>query len=79
MADVWPIENVWIIVKDRVKVKEPKTMQQLKNTIKAVWKDIDSDKELCKRLISSIPDRLEAVITVNGKQIRRSDYRKNEE
>ena len=51
----------------------------MKNTIKAVWREIDGDKDLCKRLMSSIPDRLAAVIAVNGKQIRRSDYRKNEE
>ena len=62
-----------------MKAKEPKNKQELKNTIKAVWKEIDSDKTLCKSLISSIPDRLTAVISVEGKQIRRSDYRKNEE
>ena len=25
MASIWPIENVWSIVKDRVKAKEPKS------------------------------------------------------
>ena len=79
MADIWPIENVWSIVKDRVKAREPKNKEQLKNTIKRVWKEIDSDKNLCKKLISSIPDRLGAVIDVGVKQIRRSDYRQNEE
>ena len=79
MADIWPIENVWSIVKNRVKANEPKTKLQLKNTIKSVRREIDGDKDLCKRLMSSIPDRLAAVIAVNGKQIRRSDYRKNEE
>ena len=74
MADIWPIENVWSIVKNMVKAKEPKSKQELKITIKAVWKENDSDKQLCKSVISSIPDRRGAVISVVGKQIRRSDY-----
>ena len=66
MANCWPIENVWAIVKDRVKAKEPKSKAQLKGVITAVWKEIDADKGLCRRLIQSIPSRLEAVITVGG-------------
>ena len=57
MANVWPIKNVWAIVKDSVKTKEPKSKAQLKRVI-------DADKGLCKRLVMSIPSRLEAVITV---------------
>lgn len=34
----------------------------------------DQDMELCRRLMKSIPKRLEAVLKVGGKQIRRSDY-----
>ena len=33
MADVWPIENVWSIVKQKVMEKEPKTKPQLKKVI----------------------------------------------
>ena len=79
MADIWPIMSVWRIVKDRVKAKEPKSKLQLKNTIKNVRMEINSDKNLCKNVISSIPDRLGVVIAVNGKQIGRSYYRRNEE
>ena len=57
-----------ILLKDRVKAKEPNCKVQLKN-----------DKNRCKNLISSIPDRLGAVVAVNGKQIKRSDYRWNVE
>jgi hypothetical protein len=64
MADVWPIENVWAIVKERVMEKEPQTKTQLKKVITKVWQEIHSDKALCRRLISSIPDRLQAVISV---------------
>ena len=51
MADIWPIEYVWSILKDRVKAKEPNIKVQLKNTIKSVCKEINSDKNLCKNLI----------------------------
>ena len=36
MADVWPVENVWSIVKQKVKAEEHKTRPQLKNIITAV-------------------------------------------
>ena len=41
MADIWPIENVWAILKDRVKEKEPKTKAELKKVIIKVWKGMD--------------------------------------
>ena len=34
----------------------------------------DQDMELCRRLMKSIPKRLEAVLKVGGNQIRRPDY-----
>ena len=74
MADVWPIENVWSIVKDRVMEKNPQTKNQLKFVIRQVWREVDRDKAMCRRLIASIPKRLQAVIKVEGDQIRKSDY-----
>ena len=68
------MENVWAIVKDRVKAKEPKNKAQLKRVITSVWKEIDMDKGLCKRLMQSIPARLEAVIAKEGRQVRKEDY-----
>ena len=73
MADVWPIENVWAIVKDRVKVKEPKSKAELKRVIIKVWKEVDMDKLLCKKLMQSIPARLQAVIALEGKQVRKEN------
>ena len=55
MADVWPIENVWAILKQKVMEQEPKSKEQLKKVITKAWQEIDKDKNLCKRLISSIP------------------------
>ena len=78
MADVWPIENVWSIIKGKVLEKEPKSKPQLKKVITQVWRQVDSDKALCRKLMKSIPDRLQAVLDVEGEQIRRSDYRRGD-
>ena len=48
MADIWAIENVWAIVKENVKVVEPKNQEALRKVI------IHSDKALLLRVMSSI-------------------------
>ena len=78
MADIWPIENVWAILKEGVKAKEPKSKAQLKKVITQVWRQMDRDKDMCKRLITSIPNRLKAVINVGGRQVTKADYRQIE-
>ena len=71
MADIWPVENIWSIVNELVKSKEPKNKVQLKTIITRVWREINSEQELCKRLMQSIPARLEAVIAKEGRQFRK--------
>ena len=67
MAGMWLIEWVRSIHKDNVKNKEPSNKAQLKKVILQVCKEIVQDKVGCRRLISSIPDILSAVIRVGGK------------
>ena len=74
MDDIWPVENIWSIVKEMVKSKELKKKAQLR-TISWVWRDINSDKELGKRLMQSIPARFEAVISKKGRQVRKEVYK----
>ena len=45
MADIWPVENIWSIVNELVKSKEPKNKVQLKTIITRVWREINSEKE----------------------------------
>ena len=52
---------------------------QLKTIITRVWMEINSDKELCKRLMQSIPARLEAVIAKESRQVRKEDYEMDRE
>ena len=43
---------------------------QLKRKIVKVWREIHADKDLLRRLMSSIPKRCRAVIQSRGDQIR---------
>ena len=56
-SDVWPIENVWGIVKERVAKKKCETLGALINEITKTWKEINDDKALLARFMSSIPKR----------------------
>ena len=74
MADVWPIEQVWAILKEKVMQAAPRNKAELKRVITRSWREIDQDKEMIWNLISSIPKRLQAVIDVDGRQITKEDY-----
>ena len=51
----------------------------MKRVITTVWKEINENKVLCKKLMQSIPARLEAVISVKGRQVRKEDYSRRRE
>lgn len=74
MADVYPIENIWSIIKTKLDSKHVHTLASLKRQIKIIWREIDQDKELCRKLMASIPKRLAAVISKDGSQIFKNDY-----
>ena len=74
MADVYPIENVCSIVKTKVYAKKVTNVPSLKRAITSAWNEIDRDKELCKKLMASIPKRLACVIAKEGAQISKNDY-----
>ena len=65
MSDVWPIENDWAILKQDLDKVEVNDVKSLRREIKRSW---------CKRLISFIPKRLQAVVRKEGGQIFKSDY-----
>ena len=72
MADVWPIENVWSIIREKLGVEEFENVTKLKTSITREWKKITP--ELCEKLISSIGKRLKAVVGKEGAQITKQDY-----
>ena len=57
-----PIENIWAIIKQRLDEKEITNLNSLKLNIKKIWRELDSDKKLCRKMIESISWHLATVI-----------------
>ena len=74
MADIWPIENVWAIIKQELDGKEFENITSLRAEIRAAWRRTSLNQNLSKQLISSMPKRLEAVIKKKVNQITKEDY-----
>ena len=63
--DLNPIENMWAILKQKVRQQMPKTKIELVAAIKNAWyKQISP--ELCQKLVQSMPKRIEQVIANKG-------------
>ncbi|KAL0190876.1 hypothetical protein M9458_013574 [Cirrhinus mrigala] len=62
--DLNPIENLWDIVKRKLRDARPNTLDELKAAIEASWASITPQQ--CHRLIASMPRRTEAVISGKG-------------
>ncbi len=58
------IENLWGIVKRKMRNKRPKNADELKATVKETWASIPLQQ--CHKLITSMPHRIEAVIKGKG-------------
>lgn len=67
--DINPIENLWMLVKRKVRNYKPKNMQELMYFIKRIWV-MEVTPDLCNRLVSSMPKRLELVIKNKGYPIK---------
>ncbi len=62
--DLNPIENLWGIVKRKMRCARPNNAEELKATIRATWALITPEQ--CHRLIDSMPRRIAAVIEAKG-------------
>ncbi len=58
--DLNPIENLWGIVKRKMRDTRPNNADDLKATIKETWASIPPQQ--CHKLITSMPRRIEAVM-----------------
>ncbi len=61
--DLNPIENLWGIVKRKMRNKRPTYADEMKATVKETWASIPQQ---CHKLITSMPRRIEAVIKAKG-------------
>ncbi len=59
-----PIENLWGIVKRKMRDTRPNNADELKATVKETWASIPPQQ--CHKLITSMPRRIEAVIKAKG-------------
>ncbi len=62
--DLNPIENLWGIVKRKMRYARPNNADELKATIRATWALITPKQ--CHRLINSMPRRIAPVIQAKG-------------
>ncbi len=58
--DLNPIENLWGIVKRKMRDTRPNNTDDLKGTVKETWASIPPQQ--CHKLFTSMPRRIEAVI-----------------
>ncbi len=58
--DLNPIENLWVIIKRKMRDTRPNNADDLNAAIKATWASITPEQ--CHRLIASMPRRINAVI-----------------
>ncbi len=58
--DLNPIENLWSIVKRKMRNKRTKNVDELKATVKETWASIPPQQ--CHKLITSMPRWIEAVV-----------------
>uniref|UniRef100_A0A8C2KJB9 Uncharacterized protein n=1 Tax=Cyprinus carpio TaxID=7962 RepID=A0A8C2KJB9_CYPCA len=65
-----PRENLWGIVKRKMRNKRPKNADELKATLKETWASIAPQQ--CHKLITSMPRRIEAVILAKGVEMKRA-------
>ena len=63
--DLNPIENLWQIMKRKVRQHSPRNMQELIFYIKRVW-CLNVTQDMCKRLVESMPRRINSVIKCKG-------------
>jgi len=67
--DLNPIEQLWAVLKRRVNARlTPATVDQLWERLEREWWAIDPAQ--CRRLVESMPRRIEAVIKARGGHIR---------
>ncbi len=62
--DLNPIENLWGIVKRKMRDTRPNNADDLKAAIKVTWASITPEQ--CHRLITNMPRRIDAVIHAKG-------------
>ena len=62
--DLSPIENIWHIMKQKIRQRRPRTVEQLESYIRQEWDNIPLPK--LQQLVSSVPRCLRTVVKRRG-------------
>ena len=67
--------TVYQFVKDKInKFKDIETLKQIERILNRKWRHISNDRNLCRSMIASIPNRITAMIEKGGAQVHKADY-----
>lgn len=66
--DLNPIENLWCIIKQKLKNRNPRNLLDLKHAIRSIW-ELDVTREVCQRLVASMPRRIADVLKAKGRHV----------
>ena len=72
----YPIEELWAIIKPKVKRREPKTLDELKTFIVEEWNSVPSS--LIRKLCSGYLDRVKKVFELKGSRLEPEHLKKND-
>ena len=64
--DLNPIENLWEIVKKRLRKHDCTTKTKLTTTILQIWIEDTEIQNICKNLVDSMPNSVQKVIAARG-------------
>lgn len=67
--DINPIENLWAIMKRRIMGKDCSTMEKLICAVIQVWFHDEEVRNMCQKLVESMPSRITEVIKAKGGHI----------
>ena len=68
--DLNPIENLWAIVKKRLRKHDCTTKTKLSTTILQIWIEDTEIQNICKNLVGSMPNWVQKVIAARGGHIK---------
>lgn len=68
--DLNPIENLWSIIKARLRNSDCTTKEKLNSAIRMLWNDDMELKGMCQKLADSMPKRVELLLKAKGGHIK---------
>ncbi len=70
--DISPIENIWCIIKQKIRQRRLQNPQQLETYIRQVWGQIPTPK--LQKLITSMPRHLQTVLKIREEMLHHGKY-----